>query len=85
MPLQTPFTATITPVFCYRDYQPVEVFHAFDTKAAVEMTSENWDTQPNGFYIGSSREIPCCILTGRPFAVNEPDMAGNVPNPYAGV
>ena len=74
----------IFPVYCFQGYaKRVDVFHAFSTEAASDFaTGERWENQPNGFYLAPSREIACCALTGRPFHVNENDMAGNNMNPH---
>jgi hypothetical protein len=46
------------PVYCFDENgRKVEVFHGLTADAAFDFaTTEKWDSQPNGFYLGVSRE-----------------------------
>ena len=71
---------TIHPVYCFEGYaNRVDLFHAFDSSAALDFALDAGNR-----YLAVSREVACCALTGRPFAVNERDMAGRNMNPYRG-
>ena len=48
----------IFPVYCFQNGIRVNVFCAFDEGAATDFVQrETWPSQPNGFYLGSSRKV----------------------------